>query len=138
MSYLFSICRTRLTVQECLEHPWLRGDSHASDDRIPSSKYTAARDKVRSRYVRLHGQFAFELALTLQRDKSHDHSVNSTSSPFNEAIRAAIFDAFDFEPVQLLALPVSPHDQRRRVYLVEMAFFVGLSIADVVEQLISF
>lgn len=50
------LCRqpeARMTVHECLEHPWLRGDIKATDrldQRIPSTRYTKIRDQIRKKY----------------------------------------------------------------------------------------
>jgi hypothetical protein len=43
-----------MTVQECLEHPWLKGalkDDSGLECVIPSAKYHKMRDRVRTRYV---------------------------------------------------------------------------------------
>ncbi|KRY50894.1 Twitchin [Trichinella britovi] len=44
----------RLTVQQCLEHPWLKKQLEKSDfvkDRIPSDRYVKYRDSIRQKYV---------------------------------------------------------------------------------------
>jgi hypothetical protein len=46
-----------MTVQECLDHPWLKGalkDDSGIECIIPSAKYQKVRDRVRTRYVCLN------------------------------------------------------------------------------------
>lgn len=47
-------CRARMTVHECLEHPWLLEggikNTDKLDDRIPSSRYHTIRDRIRLKY----------------------------------------------------------------------------------------
>ena len=40
-------------MHEALEHEWLRASESESSQRIPSSRYSDMRDKIKMRYVRL-------------------------------------------------------------------------------------
>ncbi|CAH1785273.1 unnamed protein product [Owenia fusiformis] len=40
----------RITVHECLEHPWLLGDHSNLNTRIPSSRYDRIRQKIKEKY----------------------------------------------------------------------------------------
>ena len=41
----------RMTVHEALEHAWLKGDHSNLTNRIPSSRYSKIRQKIKDRYV---------------------------------------------------------------------------------------
>lgn len=40
----------RMTAHECLEHPWLKGQTKTDDRTISSKKYVSFRDRMRDRY----------------------------------------------------------------------------------------
>ena len=40
-----------MTVHQCLEHAWLKGDHSSRTQRIPSSRYDKIRAKIREKYV---------------------------------------------------------------------------------------
>ncbi|KAK3103159.1 hypothetical protein FSP39_016894 [Pinctada imbricata] len=41
----------RMTVHDCLDHSWLKGDVSARTTRIPSSRYDKIRQKIKQRYA---------------------------------------------------------------------------------------
>ncbi|KAK3703484.1 hypothetical protein RRG08_024788 [Elysia crispata] len=43
--------KKRMTVHECLEHAWLKGDHSNLTNRIPSSRYSKIRQKIKERYA---------------------------------------------------------------------------------------
>ncbi|RUS77264.1 hypothetical protein EGW08_014978 [Elysia chlorotica] len=43
--------KKRMTVHECLDHAWLKGDHSNLTNRIPSSRYSKIRQKIKERYA---------------------------------------------------------------------------------------